>query len=289
MKQLLALALLLLFGCSEVNTKNQKPKILVTIAPYHFLVQAIVKDKADIEILIPPGANPHGEINSSKIKNLANVSLWLQTGDFSEKRMKNVLSEQYSAITMVDINGNLPLICGEKSCCSHHHEHKHKTETVSSCDLHTWLAPDMLILQIETIEKAVTAKFPEHADFFHENTTILKEKITAAKRKIHSYTYPKAILIVHPSLSYLCKELAIEQISIEQEGKESTLDSPGKIVARAKELGINKIYTLPTFQKGANRIREELKLDQTALIPIDPYKEDLINNLEEIAKKIAHE
>ena len=46
-------------GCSKSESKGDKLSIITTIFPYYDLVKQVAGDKADVTLLISPGAEPH--------------------------------------------------------------------------------------------------------------------------------------------------------------------------------------------------------------------------------------
>ena len=78
--------ILLIVTFLMLNLFASKPELTVTILPQKYFVQKIVKDKFDINVMVPPGSSPHNfEPKPSAMKALFNSKAYFTIGDPSEK------------------------------------------------------------------------------------------------------------------------------------------------------------------------------------------------------------
>lgn len=272
----LVLMCLFSLGCSGPKDENQKPKILVTIPPYADLVRTLVADGADIEIFVPPGANPHTyEPTPQQIKNFAHAKIWFRIGDPIEQKMAHVLKNR---VQIVDLSTGVATLDEP----SHGHSHE------NGKDLHVWLDPTLTIEQVKVMTSVLIKEFPGMTDLILTNSANLIDELKELDLKIKGLLEPfrgDYLLVSHPALGYYCLRYGMQQLPIEIEGKDPLPQDITRLVSHLKAHPVPVVFIEPQYNnKGALMIAEELHIPS---VTINPYDEDYFGMLDHITDTIV--
>jgi len=227
--------------------------------------------------LVPIGANPHVyEPTPRQMQQLRAAALWLRLGEPSDQNAFRVLKQGPTRIA--DITEGLPLLSLTESHCCH-----------STCyDLHVWLSPKLAQQQAEMIAHHLSTLLPENKVAYENALAELLADLQKVDAEIRSELAPKsgsAILVSHPAFAYFCKEYALEQLSIEVEGKDPLPQDIQALLQRVKEQNILSVLSEPQYSdKAAKLMAEHL---HATLYEIDPYAPDYLNNLRHLAHIIS--
>lgn len=265
-------------GCRRRQAESNK--IFVTIAPLKSIVESIVGDDFDIEILVPQGSSPETFSPSAKQYSDLNASrLIFGTGLLEfEKTLLDRIEDQTK---VVDLSSGIELIEGS---CSHHH---------CSCghgkDPHIWCSARCLQNMAENAFDAIRAAMPDSVkyatayDSLCERLLDLDEYVSETCRLApHSY-----FIIYHPAMTYFARDCALEQVAVENEGKEPGLKAMGEIIERARHDGISKVYYQSEFPKD---VVQTLCSDIGATaVEINPLQEDIMGFIRDFANSLSAE
>jgi len=284
------LGMLTLNSCSSHNrkasNKNDKIKILVSISPQKYFVEKIGGDLVDVNVLIPPGTNPHlYDPTPGQLIGISETDIYFYNGhlDFELTWVENIL-ESNKEIISVELSKGVSLITGGE-CSGHDHRgHDH------GMDPHIWLSTNNAHVIAANICASLSNNYPEHQKYFEENYNLLLNEIDDLKEGILSRLdgLPnRKFMIFHPTLSYFAEEFGLEQISIEHEGKEPTPMHLKNTIKTAKENNIDIIFIQKGFDReNAGIIAEELGIK---LVEIDPLSEDWHETMLLISTQIANQ
>lgn len=279
MRKLLLLFLILLGSCFAPSKKFSKPVVLVTIPPYAYFVEQIGGNHVDIEIFVPPGANPHTyEPTPKQVEKFAQAKIWFRYGDAIEQKILPFLQER--KVKDIDLSRGIHLLSSTKNTCGHHH-HEGK-------DLHVWLSPPLALKQAKKITEELSHTWPEHRDLFEENYQKLADRLKSLDREIAQELKPfknATLLLSHPALGYFCERYSLHQLSVECEGKDPLPQQVAEVVQEARDHQVRVVYTQPQYNnKGATLIAEKLQLP---IYQIDPYAEDYFKMMQDISSSIV--
>ncbi|MDR0404735.1 MAG: zinc ABC transporter substrate-binding protein [Oscillospiraceae bacterium] len=175
---LLILAPCFLFGCVSSADKNEssKLKVVATLFPQYDFAKQILKDKADVRLLLPPGTESHTyDPSPSDIRDICLSDLFLYTGKHMEPWSEKIISGAKSTkVKIADLSQGVTLKKDE----NHGHDHaKGTSHHHHRCDPHIWLDPTLAIVMVENILKNACEKSPENESFFKENADLLKKEL----------------------------------------------------------------------------------------------------------------
>jgi zinc transport system substrate-binding protein len=261
------------------------PLVLVSIPPYLYFIREIAENTVSVESLVPPGVNPHlYEPTPKQVQLHRQAVLWFKLGEKADQKAQRVFQSSKAPPLIVDLTEGLNLLRSkEESCCSNQ----------NTKDLHIWLSPKMMELQVEKITQALIQQFPAYTELYQNNANKLLEKLHEIDQELTialRNKQGKAILASHPAFAYFCRDYQLEQLSLEEEGKDCLPRYIPVLVQKIKELKIGGIIIEPQHSsKAAKLIAQELEIP---IYTIDPYAEDYIAGLQRIAevvKNIVHD
>lgn len=278
-------AILVIF-CNACNTsKSDKPVIYVSIAPLKSLVQDITCGDFDVEVLVPSGASPESfEPTPKQFMELNDAEFVFSTGliDFEQ----SIIGKLSDKGKVIDLSNGIELIEGS---CSHHHRHHDAGHHEHGTDPHIWASPKSLKVMARNIFETIHTAYPDSVKY-EEAYLRLNNRIDELDKKIAVYcsaAQERYFIIYHPALTYLARDYGLEQISVEHEGKEPSGKHLSGIIDRARMDGIHRIFYQAPFSK---RVVQSLADDIDGVaVEIDPLREDVIANIEEITRLITQQ
>lgn len=264
----------------------QAPVVLVSVPPYLYFVKKIAENTVSAESLIPSGANPHlYEPTPKQVQLQKQAVLWLKLGEKADQKAQRVFQEMKTPPLILDLTEDLALLSYKdtKDCCAQH----------SAKDLHIWFSPKMMQTQVKKITQALIQLFPIHTELYQSNSNKLLKELEQVDQELTTLLknkQGKAILVSHPAFAYFCKDYNLEQLSLEEEGKDCLPQYVPELLRKIKTLDIGGIIIEPQHGSKAAKL-----LAQNLAIPtylIDPYSEDYIASLKqmaEVVKNIIHD
>lgn len=255
----------------------------MSVPPYAYFVERITGGALEVEVLVPPGANPHiYEPSPKQVEKIISVQLWFRIGEPIENKILTVLEEQDPSLEVIDLTKNISLISNGHSCGDHWHE--------ESKDRHVWMSPKLAQVQAQEIADALIRVYPEQKEAFQKGLKLLLADLKELDRQISEMLAPfagDAILVSHPAFGYFCQDYDLTQLSIECEGKDPLPQDIAETLRQAEQSHVRAVFTQMQYNnKGAQLIAEKLHLP---IYEVDPYSSDYIENLRHIAGLITHE
>lgn len=280
---LLALMAIVCWSCSGKKNHDNRPKVVVSIAPLAYLVEAIADSTIAIEVLVPETTSPETyEPTISQLKSLSQAEAYIAIGliDF-EIELQGKIAELAPNAQYVDLSQGIDLIQGTCSHTHHGEGHNH------GADPHTWLSPRLLKIMSANIAQSLCQRLPENKEMYIANLHKLYAELDSLNTFINSSLSDKKFrkfAIAHPSLSYFAQDYKLEQIPIEVEGKEPTAGQLSALISRLKSDTITSIF----YQRQVSGASVEVIAGHVGGhgIEFDPLARNLTANLKDITLKL---
>ena len=278
------LFLLLISSISlSADQDSTTPTILVSVSPYKYFVEKIAGNSVKVEVMVPAGASSHTfEPTPKQMINAAKAAVWFQIGEGFESRAGQALKASNPSLFFVDLRTNVDLI--HEHHCSHA-EHNHHASCI---DPHFWLSARQAKAQARTIADTLSSLYPDYKDNYQSELNNFIEELDKLDSQITELLEPlknRIIMVSHPAYAYFCRDYQLAQLSIEFEGKDPTPSQLTKILDAGRKYKITRVYTQPQYSnKGATLIAKELK---ATVVSLDPYSENYLNTMLEIAKAFS--
>ena len=265
-------------GCKSNQQKagmaesNAKPTVTVTIPPYKYFVEKIAGDKVDVNVMVSNGNNPETyEPNAQQMMELSNSALYLKVGSIGfEQTWIKKLQDNAPDMKLIDTSvGITPA----------------KTPG-GNIDPHVWMSCKNARIISSNIFKALCQLEPENKTFFQKNyqqllSSIDRQDSIIRKSFKDNPEMVRKFVIYHPILTYFARDYQLEQLAIEEEGREPSAAQLKSLIERARKEKIRFCLIQAEF---ANRNTTTfIKESQTKAMDINPLQADWANAMKEVS------
>ncbi len=284
-KALIIIMVFIGFLLNSCKSKEDKDRNLVTVSilPQKYFVKNIAKEKFSVNVMIPPGASPATyEPTTKQMQLLSKSEVYFRIGhiEFEKTWMSKFMSTN-PKLEIVDLSENVNLLEG--------HSHSPEEFNIHSVDPHIWVSPPIA----KTIAKNTLFTF-ERIDRYNEHfykknfNNLIKEidSVHQAVKESLKGLETRKIIIYHPALTYYAREYGLEQIAIENDGKEPSPAKIKEIIDIAKENGIKKIFIQKQFSKDkAKTVADAIGAEIVSINPLaENWKKSILHITEQIAE-----
>ena len=206
-------------GKESVANSDGKPAVTVTIPPYKFFVDKIAGDKVDVNVMVSNGNNPETyEPYAQQMMELSRSALYLKVGSigFEQTWMKK-LQDNAPDMKVIDTS------VGIKPA---------KTPGGRNARIIA-----------SNIFKALCNLEPKNKAFFEKNYLSLLKIIDKRDSTIREgfKNHPEMVrkfVIYHPILTYFARDYQLEQLAIDEEGREPSASQLKSLIQRARKENI---------------------------------------------------
>ena len=239
MKRFLYLIILcvILAGCkgtpqkqadSGKASRTEKPAVTVTvtISPYKYFVDQIAKGKVDVNVMVSNGNNPETyEPYAQQMMELSKSALYLKVGSigFEQTWMKK-LQDNAPDMKVIDTSVGI----------------KPAKTPGGNIDPHVWMSCSNARIIASNILKALCQLEPKNKAFFEKNyqsllSIIDKRDSTIKENFKKDPDLVRKFVIYHPILTYFARDYQLEQLAIEEEGREPSASQLKSLIERARK------------------------------------------------------
>lgn len=283
MRKFFILAVALGLGSCGIRgpREGEKPVVLVSILPQKTFVEKIGGGDFTISVLIPHGANPTTyTLLPAQMAEISAARIWLRMGYVGfELSWGERIREANPRMEVTDLSEGLQLIGITPT---------QERGGISGIDPHTWMSPaNVRIMAARILEELVKinpAKKEEYTARFEEFVKEI-DATDAEIREILNDSRGKKVITYHPSLTYFARDYGLEQLSVEQGGKEATPAHLARLAEMAQTENIRVIYIQSEFDRELAAVFAA----ETggSVIQIWPLNPDWSANLTGIARQIS--
>lgn len=283
MKKLIGFIIIinLLGACYMTPKKSDVPTLTVTIEPLRYLTEAIVGDKYHVVSMVPKGNSPETyDPTPQQLIALNQSDAYLRIGHigFEQAWMKK-LEANAPHMKVFDTSQSIDFIRGEGHW---HGDHFHE----GGVEPHIWNSTINATVIADNIYQALCQLDSVNQTYYQIRTDSLKRSIAETDKKIRSLLHDadSTFLIYHPALSYYARDYGLQQISIEEEGKEPSPFNLKEIIKICQKECVRVIFVQQEFdQRNAQLIASELGIQ---IVPINPLGYDWTEEMIRVAKAL---
>ena len=290
MKRFLYLIILcvILAGCkgtpqkqadSGKDSETEKPAVTVTvtvtISPYKYFVDQIAKGKVDVNVMVSNGNNPETyEPYAQQMMELSKSALYLKVGSigFEQTWMKK-LQDNAPDMKVIDTSVGI----------------KPAKTPGGNIDPHVWMSCSNARIIASNILKALCELEPKNKAFFEKNyqslLSIIDKRDSTIKESFKKGPdLVRKFVIYHPILTYFARDYQLEQLAIEEEGREPSASQLKSLIERARKEKIKFCLIQTEF---ANRNTTTfIKESYTKPMDINPLQGDWNRAMQEAAAAV---
>lgn len=266
------------------NIENKKIKVSASIIPIADFAKQIGGDFIDINIVIPPGANPHVfEPSPEQLVNFSDSDVFIFVGsDFEFWKDKFISSSGNKGMKLVELSKDEELL-------DEHEEHGHAKNP------HIWTSPKRALKFISVIEDSFSEIDPKHVNEYKNNADIFRKKLIELDKECEkeiSNLKNKKFLSQHASWTYFARDYGLDEVGdIEKfPGREATPAEIEELIKMANSYNVNVIFTDAQFsEKAAKAVAESgnlkiVSLDVLGSSGDTSYIDMMRNNLKNMSK-----
>lgn len=260
---------------------TDKVGVFVSVPPQAYLVERIGGGNVKVDVLVQPGQEPHTfEPTPRQVTALSKAALFFAVGMPYEKNLIAKVHAGHESLNVVDTVGS----SGDETEPAHHGENPYGGK---SQDPHVWLSPARIRVQAESIAKALAETDPAHAEEYEANLAKFLKDLNATDQRVCSILKPfqgRSFYVFHPAFGHFAEAYGLRQEAVEVEGKEPSPKQLRDLIRKARSEKARVIFVQPEFSdKTARAVAEAIG---GAVVPLDPLAEDVLKNLEDIARKL---
>lgn len=224
-----------LFSCSSPKSSSDARIITVSIEPLRYFTQQIVGDSYEVVTMVPKGSSPETyEPTARQMTKLSESILYIKVGNLGfERTWMPRLEANAPHTTIVDASQGI----GNNE----------------DDDPHTWMSTNNALVIARNIYHAVKHINAKDSTVYKRRLDSLCNVIKATDEYAMSLTsqaHCKAFVIYHPALTYFASDYGLEQIAVEEHGREPTAADLQRIISTASSKGVKTMFIQKEF---ANR------------------------------------
>lgn len=260
---MLALALgLAVSGCGDAgDTADDRPLVIATTTILGDVLREIVGDRANVEVLLPVGADPHDyQASAQQAATLHDAALVVANGLGLEEGLEDVLdaaeSDGVPVLRIGEFLDPLPVAAGHSGEEEEPDEHDHEEEEEEpdehdheGDDPHVWMDPVRMANAVDVIAAELTRIDPDTD--WAEPAAAYRQRLLDADEQIAAVLEPippedRKLVTNHESLGYFARRYDLEVIGVVVPGG-STLADPSsaelaELIARIEAEQVTAIF-----------------------------------------------
>ncbi len=232
-------------------------RIMTTVFPLAEFTRAVAGDRADVGLLLPPGAEVHTwQPSFSDVRKLASLDAFILMGGGLEPWAGDLLrGAGLPALKILEISKVVPLAPIAEGAAA---EHGHGAESV---DPHIWLDPVLDTSIVDRIADFLAGLDPAGAGVFRSRAASYRSALEGLDRDfrtgLSSCATRTFIYCGHSAFAYLARRYGLEQVAVFGASPDAapTPRELASVIDRAKALRVRTIFFEPgTGEKMARMI-----------------------------------
>lgn len=262
-------------------------RLTVSIEPLRYFVESIAGPHFQVNTLVPAGSSPETyELTPQQVVDISESEAYFAIGTLGfEKTRLQQLTQNNPLLLTVNVSDSITLISTEVEC--HHHEGEHHHS--DGIDLHTWASPSSgrkiasrvfhTLLQLDSL----------HASDYRQRYDSLLTHIDQIDAQIRQLLLPmkhRSFLIYHPALGYFARDFGLQQVAVEQDGKEPSAERMQQLIALAQHERIGLVFIQEEYAgRSAHRLAEAIGARVVRCAPLSrQWDEQLLHIAREMAQ-----
>lgn len=274
-----------------------KETFVTTIHPLAAIVSEITANKAEVVVLVPPGATPHSySLKPSDAMKSARAAGLFYVSDNLDGWVANIQTK--NKINILDM---IP----EESLLDFSGQHKHEhndgevaDEVDNNIDPHFWTDPIIVKELVPIIADTLGKLDPENAAFYKNRANLFVGKLELLHKRIEYILQEKknqAIYQFHPSFNYFINRYKLLSGGVieDKPGDSESAEHITEIIKSIRNSGVKSIFKEVQFSsKTVEMISKEAKVNIYELDPIGgvpgrlKYNEIMLYNANTIKKAL---
>lgn len=257
--------------------------VVVSVPPQAYFLERIAGHRVRTTVLLSPGTSPEiASLSPRQRVALTRADLVVLVGHpafaFEQRHVLPVL-ERHPELSTVSMAEALDL--PETPSPDRHSHH-------GAGDPHVWVAPRLVNAAAGSIADTLSRVDPGGAPIYRRRLEGFRAEIDALDREIRrelDRSTGDAFLTYHPAWGHFAAQYGLEQMAIEEHGKEPSSRHLVQLIEEARRREIRTIFAqggLP--QRGAEAVAEEIG---ARVVTLDPLARDWPGTLRKLARAVG--
>lgn len=237
-----ALVLALVLGACSASSASAKPRVVVSTSVIGDLVRAVAGDGVDVEVLIPPGADPHDfEASAAQAARLRRSSLVVVDGLGLEERLASAIDgARRDGVPVIELGPALDPI---------------DVPGTDHPDPHVWLDPERWARAAPIVADALATSIGGERSAFDSRATAWSSEVRAAGERARALlasipSGDRLLVTNHDALEYFADRYGLKVVGVVIPGG-STLAEPSaadisRLATIVRESGVRAVFTEST-------------------------------------------
>jgi len=189
------------------------PKVMVSVAPVHSLVAAVMAGVGEPKLLVPPGASPHAfSLRPSDARALAGADIVFRVGPGLETFLEKPL-DALAAGTVVTLAG-APGITEQRIAADGAERHGNGDDEDHASDPHIWLSVANARRIAEIAAQTLNRHDPENATTYDRNLVSLLDRLDNLERDLRDILGPvrkTPYVVMHDAYNHFEAEYGLQR------------------------------------------------------------------------------
>ena len=277
-------------SAAEPRAGAERLRVGVTVPPQAYLVERLGGERVAIEVLMPSGSSEETFSPSPRqMVALSRADLYLVVGHpafLVERRHVLPALERNPGVRVVAMAGGhqgLKRPSSDSAGAGGGHGH-----AGAAGDPHLWTAPRHMRGAAVAVAAALAELDPAGSPLYRARLAALLADLDALDAEVRrelSGLERRRFLVAHPAWGHFAAEYGLEQVAIEDEGKEPGPRRLVALVELARAEGMRAVFSQAGFPDAAARaVAAEIG---ARVVPLDPLARDWLDNTRATARAIA--
>ncbi len=207
------ISLISLFGIFLGPCAAAGPRVIATVFPLYDMAKGVAGDRAEVTLLLPPGANPHSwEPRPSDMINLQKADLIIMVGAGLEPWAHEIIEKKdKDHPRILKVSDGAPLVI------LHGHDHEEENHG-HGVDPHIWLDFSWDMTIVNRICQTLIELDPEGREVYQRGAQAYKESldqlIDAYKKGLANCKTRSLVVGGHGAFNYLARAFGLKQVSL---------------------------------------------------------------------------
>lgn len=270
-------------GCNPSNSspsssqsgdaaESKQLKVVSTFLPMYWFSKAVVGETAQVEILVPPGAEVHEyQATPANVQAIATADVLVKNGLGFEEFLENtVRNAENSRLNQVEASKGIQALEAISPVVNTAASESHQSDRVAG-NPHVWLDPVLAKQQVANIRDGMIAADPKNKATYQANTAAYIQQLEALDKEFKQQLqkYPNCTFVTfHDAYPYLAKRYQLKQVAVVEipEDQLSPQDVQ-KALAAVKQYKVKALFGEPGVD---NKLLKSLSQDlNLTLHPLD--------------------
>jgi len=256
--------------------------IAVSLPPLAWLAEAVGGERVAVMVLLLPGSTPETfEPTPRQMLELSQARVVLVVGHPAfpfEERLLHSLLERDGETGGAQV---VRMVGASRDAAP-------EVQSLAARDPHVWLSPTAVASAARDLAAALERVDPDSAPGYAQRlaaTLAEIERIEGEVEQILAGRQDRRFLVVHPAWGSFAARFGLEQVAIEEEGKEP---SPSRLAALVREARRERVRALFVQRGFSTRSAQVLAAEVGAhLVELDPLARDWPSMMLETARALA--